>query len=138
GLDVARRLHVDLTGDELGRGRVPDRDENAIRSNLGEGAGLDVLQSHALDLQRRLVAVDCFQHRIPDHIYFRILEQTVLQDFFGAEGVAAVYDRDAGGEIGQEQRSLARGVAAADNDDPPVAIEKAVAGGAGGYAVAFE
>ena len=42
------------------------------------------------------------------------------------------------GEVGQEQRFLDRGVAAADHDDFLAAVEEAVAGGAGGDAVALE
>ncbi len=42
------------------------------------------------------------------------------------------------GEIGQEQRFLDRGIAAADHEHFLVAIEEAVAGGAGGNAIAAE
>ena len=52
--------------------------------------------------------------------------------------VAAVHHRDLGGEIGEEQRFLDRGIAAADHHDFLVAIEEAVAGGAGRYAIALE
>ena len=52
--------------------------------------------------------------------------------------VAAVHDGDPGGEIGQEQRFLDSGVAAADHDDFLVAVEEAVAGGAGRDAEAAE
>ncbi len=56
----------------------------------------------------------------------------------GAEVIAAVNERDLGGEVGQEQGFLDGGVAAADHDDFLVAIEEAVAGGAGRNAEALE
>ena len=49
-----------------------------------------------------------------------------------------MHDRDLGGEVGQEQRFLDRGVAAADHDHFLAAIEEAVAGRAGGDAKALE
>ena len=76
--------------------------------------------------------------RIPDHLDLRVLEQPVLQDLLGAQAVAPVHQRDLGGEIGQEQRFLDRGIAAADHQHFFAAIEEAVAGGAGGHAIAAE
>ena len=91
-----------------------------------------------VDLERLVAAEHVLQHRVPDHLDLRVLEQAVLQDLFGAERVAPVHDRDLGGEIGQEQRLLDRGIAAADHDHFLVAVEEAVAGGAGRHAVALE
>jgi hypothetical protein len=51
---------------------------------------------------------------------------------------APVHQRHLGGEIGQEQCLLDRGIAAADHQHFLVAVEEAVAGGAGGDAVAAE
>ena len=75
---------------------------------------------------------------VPDHLDLGMLEQPVLQDLLGAEVVAAMHDRDLGGEVGEEQRFLDRGVAAADHQHLLAAIEEAVAGGAGRDAVALE
>src|SRR6201982_1106199 len=49
-----------------------------------------------------------------------------------------MHDRHAGSEIGEEQRLLDRGIAAADHQHLLAAIEEAVASGAGGNAVALE
>ena len=49
-----------------------------------------------------------------------------------------MHDRHAGSEIGEEQRLLDRGIAAADHQYLLAAIEEAVASGAGGNAVALE
>ena len=42
GPDVAVRLHLDLAGDQLGRGRMADGDEHAVGGHLLHRAGLDV------------------------------------------------------------------------------------------------
>src|ERR1700737_2078732 len=52
--------------------------------------------------------------------------------------IAPVHHRHPGSEIGQKQRFLDRGIAAADHDHFLVSIEEAIAGGAGGYAIALE
>src|SRR4051812_10161756 len=66
--DVAVRLHLDLAGDELGRGRMADGDEHAVGGHLLDRAGLDVLQHDAADLERAFVAKHVVQRRIPDHV----------------------------------------------------------------------
>ena len=60
----------------------------------------------------------------------------VLHDLAGAQLVAAVDDRDLGGELGEEAGLLDRRVATADDRDVLIAEEEAVAGRAGGHAVA--
>ncbi len=67
-----------------------------------------------------------------------MLEQPLLQDALGAEMIAAMHDGHLRGEVGQEQRFLDRGVAAADHDDFLAAVEEAVAGRAGRDAKALE
>ena len=65
-------------------------------------------------------------------------EEAVLQNAFGAEFIAAVDHRHFAGEIGEEQRFFDGRVAAADDQNLLVAIEKAIAGGAGRNAEALE
>src|SRR5207249_285841 len=72
------------------------------------------------------------------HRNLRILIKPFLQNALGAQRVAAMRQRHLGGKIGEKQRLFDRGVAAADHQDVLAAIEKAVAGGAGGYAIAAE
>src|SRR5207248_9529596 len=67
-----------------------------------------------------------------------VLEQALLQDTFGAEMVAAVHDGYMRCEVGEKQRFLDRGVAAADHHDLLAAIEKSIAGRAGRHAKALE
>ena len=90
------------------------------------------------DLARVLGAADLVDGAVPDHLDLGVLEQAVLQDALGAEMIAAMHDGHLRGEVGQEQRFLDRGVAAADHDDFLAAIEEAVAGGAGRDAKALE
>ena len=52
--------------------------------------------------------------------------------------VAPVHDRDLGCNMAQIQGLLDRGVAAADDNDRLAAIEKSIAGRAGGYAIPLE
>ena len=138
GDDVAGRLHLELAGEQFGGRRVADGDEHAVDRALGDRAGLDVLQPHAGDLERIVVADHVVEHAVPDHLDLGMLEQPLLHDLFGAEGVAPVHDRHLGGEIGEEQRLLDRGIAAADHHDFLVAVEEAVAGRAGRDAIALE
>ncbi len=117
---------------------MADGDEYAVHRPLGEGAGFDVAQDGSLDFEWVLLARHFLQHRIPEHGNLWILEQPILQDLLRAETVAPVRDRHAGSEIGEEQRLLDRGIAPADHQHLLAAIEEAVAGGAGGNAVALE
>jgi hypothetical protein len=75
---------------------------------------------------------------IPDHLDLGVLEQAILQDTLGAEMIAAMHDRHLRGEVGEEQRFLDRGIAAADHDHFLSPVEEAVAGRAGRDAKALE
>ena len=83
-------------------------------------------------------AEDLVDGAVPDHLDLGVREQAVLQDALGAETVAAVHDRDLGGEVGEVERFLDRGVAAADDHDLLVAEKEAVARGACRHAEALE
>ena len=90
------------------------------------------------DLAGIFGAADFVDRAVPDHLDLGVLEQAVLQDALGAEMVAAMHDGHLRGEIGEKQRFLDRGVAAADHHDFLAAIEKSVAGRAGRHAKALE
>src|SRR5215467_5632677 len=138
GLDVTRGLHIDLPYEQFGCGSVADGDEYAVGPMLAKRAGFDVAQDGSIHLEWVLLAHHLLQHRVPDHRNLGILEQPILQDLLRAETVAPVHNRHAGSEIGEEQRLLDRGIAAADHQHLLAAIEEAVAGGAGGNAVTPE
>ena len=65
-------------------------------------------------------------------------EEAVLQNALGLEFIAAVNHGDFAGEIGEEQGFFNGGVAAADDQHLFVAVEEAIAGGAGRNAEALE
>ena len=90
------------------------------------------------DLAGIFGAADFVDRAVPDHLDLGMLEQPLLQDALGAEVIAAMHDGHLRGEVGEEQRFLDRGVAAADHDDFLAAIEKSVAGRAGRHAKALE
>ena len=73
-----------------------------------------------------------------DVAVFFLFEQFVLEDLFRAQGVAAMDQVHLFGEVAEVQGLFHGGVAAADDGDFPAAVKKAVTGGAGGYAFAFE
>ena len=137
-LDVARWLQRKLVGDEFGCRCMSDRDEHPIGGLLGDRAGLEILQTDMRDFRRVRAAADFLDLAVPHHLDLGMVEQPVLQDAFGAQAVAAMHQRHRRGMVGEIERFLDRGVAAADHDDVLVAIEEAVAGGAGRDAEALE
>src|SRR6267142_4333388 len=127
-LDIARGLQLDLAADEFGRRRMPDGDEDAVRRHFRQLTVFDILEPDMGDLARILRAADLVDRAVPDHSGLGMLEQSLLQDALGAEMVTAVYDGDLGGKIGEKQRFLDRGIAAANHHDLLATIEKSVAG----------
>ena len=100
-------------------------------------AGDEVLQLHRAHLAF-FVGEVVADGGVPDRLDLRIRQRAVGHDFRGPQLVAAVDQIDLAGETGEEIRLLAGAVAAADHADRHVAVKRAVAGGAGGQAVADE
>ena len=130
---IAAFLDFQLTGEQFGRRGVADGDEDAVGGDFGGFTGDGVFQAHAGDVLGHAVgdAEDFLDGAVPDDVDLGVGEQAVLQDFFRTQGVAAVNQRDALGEIGEEEGFFDSGIAAADDHDLFAAIEEAVAGGAG-------
>src|SRR5690242_20328886 len=80
------------------------------------------------DLGRVLLAANFVNGAVPHHSDLGILEQSLLQDALGAEMIAPVHDGHLRSEIGEKQRLLNRGIAAANHDDLLAAVEESVAG----------
>ena len=78
-------------------------------------AGADVAEDDAVDRGRHVGAGDVGELGVPAHLDLGVVEQPVLEDALGAELAAAVDDDDLLREVGEEQRFLDRGVAAADH-----------------------
>jgi len=93
---------------------------------------------HAGHAQGGLGAQHLLDRVVPETFHLRMLEQPVLQDLLGPQAVAAVDQRDLGGEVGQEQRLFDGSVAAADHNNFLAAVEEAVTGGTGRDAEALE
>ena len=84
-------------------------------------------------------AVDEAAHfLVPQHRDPLVGEQALLQDALGAQRVAAMDQGDVGRMVGQVQRLLDRGIAAADHRDLLAAIEESVAGRTGADALALQ
>ena len=78
---------------------------------------------------------------IPDQSCLAALferEQAILQDFFGAQFVTPMDQRDVSGDIAQIQGLFDCRVAAPNHRNVFAAVKEAVAGGAGGNALATE
>src|SRR5215471_14148370 len=75
---------------------------------------------------------------IPHHVDLLVGKQALLEDLLAAEHAASMHEKHLISNIGEEDRLLDRGVAAADHDHLLAAIEKAVAGGASRDAITPE
>src|SRR3546814_14558135 len=75
---------------------------------------------------------------VPQCLDLRIGEQAVLENLFGTQRIAAVDQRHVVAVVGEVERFLDRGVAAADHDDLLAPLEKSVAGRTGRHALAAQ
>ena len=92
-------------------------------------------RSHAQAGDARVVAehfVHCVIPQQRDLSGSGFLVQVILQNFFRAQSVATMYQRDVIGDVGQVQCFFHRRIAAADDCDFLIAIEEAIAGRARG------
>ena len=137
-MNIAVRLHRDLALEYFRRRRMADGDEDAVGRDLVALAGFQVLQPRAGDAQRRFLPENLFKRGVPDHMDLLMREQPLLQDALGAQLAAAVHKGNLAGMIGEEQRFLDGRIAAADHQHLLAAVEKTIAGGAGGNAEALE
>ena len=112
---------------------VADGDKEPGSGDLGDHVGLDILDPGAFDPGHHAFPTDNFLHdAVPDDIDFLMAEQALLQDLLGAQCVAAMDQRDPGGNIRQIEGFLDSGIATTDDDDILVPEEEPVAGGACG------
>ena len=105
---------------------MADEDEHAIGLEDGLVAGLDVLQSHGLDLFR----ADHFgNHRIQNEIHLGMFLGALLQERAGAEFCAAMNDSYRRSITCDEQCLFERAVPSAYDDDFLILEEPAIARG---------
>src|SRR5258705_3928470 len=117
---------------------MTDRDEHAVDIKSVTGAIDTVLEDEPVHFCRIRFAYHRIDLAIPPHRDFRMGEQPVLQNPLCAQSVPAMDQRDRTGKVCEIQRLLDCGVPAADDGDPLVAEEEAVAGGAARNAEAPE
>src|SRR5690606_35260046 len=103
--------------EQFGRGAVADRDETAVGRLVARFAGFGVDQVDADQTRYALARDAAVDLLVPQDLDLRIGVQAVLQDFFGAEVIAAVDQRHVIAVVGEVKRLLDRGVAAADHHD---------------------
>ena len=136
--DVAL-VQFELADEQVGIRLVTDGNEDTIQRQVLRRAALHVLDTHAG--YAALVAENFFERRIPldrDLAGLFLFEQLVLHDFFAAQLVASMDERNMAGDVGQIQRFLDSGITAADDGNRLVFIEETVAGRAGGNAATGE
>ena len=132
-------LHVQLALEQVGVGFVADGDEYAGQVHFLGGVVFGAFDAHTGDAGA--VAQDFVEGVVPDDLdvaVFGLFKQFVLEDLFGTEAVAAVHQGHFVGNVGEVQSLFHRGVTAANNGNFLLLVEEAVAGGAGGDALAFE
>ncbi len=131
-------LEGQLAFEQRGIRGVADGDEHAVYLDL-VAAAIVVLQARAG--HAHVVAQDFIQGSVQlelDLAFGNAGMQLVDQDLLGAEGIAAVHQGYLAGDVGQVQRLFNGRVAAANHRDRLVAVEEAIAGGAGRYTLAHE
>ena len=113
-------------------GHMADGHEDALHREVAVGAGfLDDAERVDLGLTEDLLRGD-----VEDELDLGVGLDALYHDVGGSEGIATMHEVDLRGEAGEEEGFFAGGVAAADDGHGDVAIEGAVAGRAGGDAVA--
>ena len=124
---------------EEGRVRtVADGDEDAFNVDCLVGFALrggELKTRDALAVAEHFL--DCAVELERDAAFPDGLHQVVDHDGFGAEGVAAVHERDVAGDVGEVEGLLDGCIAAAHNRDGLAAVEEAVARGAARDALAL-
>ena len=119
---VARLVVVERVDEQLRRRVVADRDEEAVGRVLERLAGLDVAQADA----GQLAALDA-EHLLDDvrrqelDLLVARARSTMICEARNSSRRWTIVTFD--GELRQEERLLHRRVAAADDDDLPVAVE---------------
>ena len=115
---------------------MADGNEYALHIDFLDGPGVDITDPHGVDALG--VAQHFVQLLVPFHRDIGLFQKFLLHDLLGAQFVAPVHHGYLAGDIAEIQRFLHRGVAAADDSDRLLLVEKTVAGGAGGDAFAHE
>ena len=133
--DAAGGVKRDQVAERGGLRSASDGDEEAADLERAHGAILHVLD---LDGEEVLLGDEAYGDGVEDELDVGLFAQAGDGGLFGPEGVAAVDEEDLVDEVGEVERVLERGIAAAHDGDGLLAIEGPVAGGAVGDAAADE
>src|SRR5580698_310614 len=112
-LQIAVSVGVELAVEHLRVGIVTDAEKERAGREIPYFAGLQVAQLEAGDFLF-LAIVDIFDDSVGEELNFVVVFSAVQHDLGSAKAVAAVNQRDLGGEAGEEHGLLHRGIAAAD------------------------
>jgi len=137
GYEVAGLVVIELVDEELRRRIVADRDEQPIRRDLADLVRLEVSDSDTGELAL-LDAERFLDHDRRHELDLLVGAGAIEHDRRGAKLISAVENRDLRRELRQEDRLLHRRVAAADDHDLLVTVERGVADGAVGDAAAVK
>ena len=130
GADIAFRVHVELAVEQLRCRRMADGDEEPVDRQRFRFARAEIADSDRAHRTGIVGAQHFVDAEIVDHVDLGVGREAHLVRLVGAQHGAAMDERHALGEIGEEQCFLGRGVAAADDGHALAAEEEAVTGGA--------
>jgi hypothetical protein len=137
GENVAVVVQVKDAFEGEGVGNVADGEEHKADGEDVLLIGKAVLEAEPLDVLL-LNSENLFDSGVRDELDIRVSHRALEHDLAGAEPLGPVDNRDLGGEASQKKRLFHSRVAAADDSDLFTAGKEAVAGCAGGDAVADE
>ena len=138
GHHISAHVGLQYVLDQLIGGRMADGNKDAFAGYISDFSGFGVFYFHTFHAQRHIRTIDFINLMEPHRHDFFILQQTVDQDFLGAQLIAPVNQSDFRGEVGQKQSLLHCGIAAANHHDFLTAVEKPVACRTGRDAKSFE
>src|SRR6266545_1519791 len=133
-LEIAHVVHLELAPEQPGVRLVADPHEQPLHR---EHAGPAVLRALEAQAGHRLaVAEHVLDGAVPHELDLRVPARLLLHDLRRAQLVAPVDEVHLGRVLREERRLLDGGVASAHHRDLDAAEEEAVAGRAGGHALA--
>src|SRR2546423_2629360 len=133
-LQVAVRVHVELSLKHLGIGLVTNTEEQRAGWEIPDFARLQIAQLQAGDLLF-VDVVHIFDHGVQQELDLVVLLRAVQHDFRRSKAIAAMNDGHLRREAGEEKRLFHRGVSAADDNNFFSRKEESIAGRAGRYAM---
>src|SRR5712692_4415592 len=134
GNQIAVRIHFDFSLEHRGIRIVADGYEHSVEHDFARFSGLRVAQPHTF--HETFGGEDFLDYGRRDELDFLVGLGAINHDLGGAEFLAAVDEIDLAGVARKKVGLFHRGIAAAHHGDRLASEEIAVAGGAGGNAVA--